>query len=82
MPPSYGSDIDWAGLGCAMKGAWQPEPTTFNGPDHRPMPSVGEQEDLRERDWHDLETAAREFAKTYGVAAMLRCVSRILDEEK
>jgi hypothetical protein len=58
------------------------EPTQWNGPDTRPMPSVGDDEDIIERDFHDLETAAREFAKTYGVAAMLRCVSRILDEEK
>lgn len=55
-----------------------PEPTTFNGPDYRPMESVDE--DIRERDWHDLETAAREFIEVYGAAAMLRCVSRALDK--
>lgn len=33
-------------------------------------------EERRERDWHDLESAARDFMQVYGVAAMLRCVSR------
>lgn len=51
------------------------DPTTWNGPDFRPMESVGESEDIRERDWHDLESAVRDFMKTYGVAAMLRCVA-------
>jgi hypothetical protein len=56
-----------------------PEPQTFNGSDNRPMASVGENEDIIERDFHDLETAAREFIKTYGAAAMLRCVSFALE---
>jgi hypothetical protein len=56
-----------------------PEPTTFNGPDTRPMPSVGEGEDIRERDWFDLEVAAREFVGKYGAATMLRCISRAIE---
>jgi hypothetical protein len=78
MPPSYGN-LDWDYIGRAFTG--KPEPVQFNGPDTRPMPSVGEDEDTRERDWHDLETAAREFIKTYGVSAMLRCVSRAIEGE-
>jgi hypothetical protein len=36
------------------------------------------QEEQRERDWSSLEAAARDFVKTYGGAAMLRCVSEAL----
>lgn len=78
------NQVNWVSVGEHMKTVvrnYFSEPTAFNGPDTRPMPSVGEQEDLRERDWHDLETAAREFIKTYGVSAMLRCVSRAIEGE-
>jgi hypothetical protein len=35
-------------------------------------------EERKERDWHDLESDARDFVKRYGAAAMLRCVSEAL----
>lgn len=35
-------------------------------------------EDRRERDWSDLESAAKDFVKVYGGAAMLRCVAEAL----
>lgn len=35
-------------------------------------------EERKERDWHGLETAAREFAASYGPAAMVRCISEAL----
>ena len=54
-----------------------PEPSQFNGEDMRPMESVPEE--VQERDWHELESAAREFVDIYGAAAMLRCVSRALE---
>jgi hypothetical protein len=60
-----------------------PEPTTFNGPDTRPMESVGaETEWATDRDWHDLESEARDFVKKYGVAAMLRCVAGAVERVK
>lgn len=53
-----------------------PEPIPWNGDDDRPMPSVGDDtEDVKEREWHDLESHARDFIRAYGVAAMLRCIS-------
>jgi hypothetical protein len=61
-----------------------PEPTTFSGDDLRPMPSVASptDEERKERDWSDLEAAARDFVKVYGVPALLRCVSRACDDQK
>jgi hypothetical protein len=35
-------------------------------------------EECKERDWHYLESEAREFVQRYGAAAMLRCVSEAL----
>jgi hypothetical protein len=35
-------------------------------------------EERKERDWHYLESEAREFVQRYGAAAMLRCVSEAL----
>jgi hypothetical protein len=62
-----------------------PEPTFFNGPDTRPLESAGPDDvdrEREERDWYDLEMAAREFLKAHGMAAMLRCVSRALEETR
>lgn len=39
-------------------------------------------EAIRERDWADLEAAARDFAKQYGVGALLRCVGRAVEHQK
>ena len=39
-------------------------------------------EAVRERDWSDLEATAREFIQAYGVAALLRCISRAVDDQK
>jgi hypothetical protein len=33
-------------------------------------------EERRERDWHDLESRAREFVDTYSVAELMRCIAR------
>jgi len=46
------------------------------------MPSVEDHEDIKERDWHDLHTHAREFVQTYGARMMLRCVSEALDDQR
>lgn len=53
-----------------------PEPTQWTGDDLRPMPSVDES--AKERDWSQLEAMARDFVRTYGAAAMLRCVANAL----
>jgi hypothetical protein len=37
-------------------------------------------EEQREREWHELEALARDFVKTYGGAAMIRCVSEALKD--
>jgi hypothetical protein len=34
------------------------------------------EEERRERDWHDLESRAREFVDTYSVAELMRCIAR------
>lgn len=39
-------------------------------------------EAIRERDWAELEAAARDFAKQYGVGALLRCVGRAVEHQK
>lgn len=59
-----------------------PEPTTFNGPDTRPMPSNDEHEDIRERDTAYLYAIAREFVQAHGAKAMLRCVADALDSQQ
>ncbi len=33
-------------------------------------------EERRERDWHDLESAARDFIDAYSVAELMRCIAR------
>jgi hypothetical protein len=38
-------------------------------------------EERKERDWSELEAAARDFVKVYGVPALLRCVSRACDDQ-
>lgn len=32
-------------------------------------------EEIRERDWSDLEASARDFARVYGIPALLRCIA-------
>jgi hypothetical protein len=61
-----------------------PEPIPWIGDDPGPAPwERGEDtvdvESCVERDWADLEATAREFVAVYGVAAMLRCVSRAVE---
>jgi hypothetical protein len=41
-------------------------------------PPVFDAEDRKERDWCDLENAAKDFVRTYGAAAMVRCISEAL----
>lgn len=39
-------------------------------------------EAVRERDWSDLEATVRDFAKQYGIGALLRCVGRAVEDQK
>lgn len=41
-------------------------------------PPLFDDEERKQRDWFDLEIAAREFVKAYGPAAMVRCISEAL----
>jgi hypothetical protein len=44
-------------------------------PWHLEPPPDGSAEDDKERDWAYLEGEARDFAKKYGVAALVRCIA-------
>jgi hypothetical protein len=59
-----------------------PEPVPFNGDDLRDLPSVETHDDeqARELEWARLEADARDFASRYGAGALLRCISRALDQ--
>ncbi len=67
-----------------MSRFWPPEPVEYVT-DQEPVrfwdathAAQLEAEERRERDYADLEAAARDFVQTYGPAAMLRCVSDAL----
>lgn len=75
-------ELNFRGINPACALGIFPEPTSHNGPDLRQMPSSDPDADERkERDWSDLEAAARDFVKVYGVPAMLRCISRACDPQ-
>lgn len=53
----------------------------WTGDDERPDTAREQayaEEERREREWHELSALAKDFAKVYGNAAMLRCVSDAL----
>lgn len=52
------------------------------GPTDLPSVETPADEAIKERDWYALECEADDFLKKYGAAAMLRCVSRVLETRK
>jgi hypothetical protein len=51
-------------------------------PWHLDPPPDGSAEDQKERDWAYMEGEARQFIRTYGTAALLRCVSDAVKAEE
>ncbi len=39
-------------------------------------------EEVRERDWAELEATALDFARAYGIGGLLRCIGRAVSQQK
>lgn len=55
------------------------EPSTYSD---EARASALHQEDIRERDWAELEATALDFIRAYGVGSLLRCIGRAVSEQK
>lgn len=75
------AEVAWSRLVDIMSAVEPTEAKQWTGEDDRPDDARAhalEQEALREREWHELAALAKDFVKSHGAAAMLRCVSEAL----